>query len=123
MSVDLRLLPLDCEGTVSYAHTVLDLTCRRDWFEFLDALTDSRNGSDAPDNFSTWTAPHHTDECEESGYGCATEDRYGRRLRCLRASAIVASTTGFPQDHPKNKAALAYLAALPPDTKVVLDWH
>jgi hypothetical protein len=123
MGVDLRLLPVDHESDrLSFSHTVLDLAVRRDWFERLDAMTDSRLGSDAPDDFSCYVA-HHEPPCEETGYGSKVNDAYGRRLRCLRAKDIVASAADFPPDHAKNKAVLAYLAALPPDTKVVLDWH
>jgi hypothetical protein len=64
--------------------------------------------------------------------GAVTEDRYGEPLKLWRAGAValaMAAVNGFSptvvhEPTPASwRAALAYHAALPPDTHVVAFWH
>lgn len=119
MSVNLSLLPFDHEtsnSTFAFSQTVL--TCEQD--STLFSLVEGLTIGEVPEQFNSYVSREHG---EESHYGVTRTDNYGdvvqyttvRRLLELRAHPGVA-------ERQKNRAIWAYLAALPPETKVALWW-
>ena len=122
MGVDLRLLPVESDGgDFGFSHSILALDRDREWFALLLAKQETSRTeawSHPPKRFFCYTAYM---ENGEPGYGEKAKDAYGFALRCLRASDILAASRGAATD--RNRAVLSYLAVLPADTRVILDWH
>ena len=133
MSVDLTLLPYNCDFPEnSYSHTMLPLqTNTRDLMEeieklsyevsqSIDFITGDKLSGDVEDTFTCYLAKN---EDGESGYGEVNEDAYGKKMRWVRASVLMrlANHDGVNRN-PLNKQAWAYLNACPPNTRVALYW-
>ena len=116
MSLDLRLLPFDADDLVSYSHTVL--SCEQD-YRLFDAIADleKTKGRTVPPGFNSFVS--RDEAYEDSHYGRTTETPYGEPLQEVEVEVLLKI------DAPKdgiNKAIWAYLAELPPRTKVALFW-
>ena len=123
MGLDLRLLVIDGElPDRPYSHTCLSLD-RTGITEPVQEIEEKR-GETLPGLYCNWaTIPDGKWEGEHS-YGEATETPYGEPLhwvfvRHLKPLKDHESVTGSRL----NKAAWAYLCALPDLTRVVLYWH
>ena len=117
MGLDLRLLPFDAEGSIKFAHTVLDVWRRSELWDAIDALPQRA----APEDFSSFVA---TAADGDLRYGVMDVDAYGEPLMTTTAGDL--STLWLHpgvRDNNKNRAIWDYLAALPPETRVALDWH
>ncbi len=121
MGLDLYLLPFDCDNPgISFAHTLLSCQRRGDLFDVLSTLL---GATPVPDDFTSFLG-YHPAPCGEYGYGHTYEDPYGSSLRALTvAQLLTVSTHDGVQDNHKNRAIWAYLAELPPETRVALFWH
>jgi hypothetical protein len=127
MGVDLRLIPAThgrFDGPTSpfvLGHAVLHLD--RD-YGLWDRLRAIPSEPIPQDSFSSWFARREDGENE---YGYCNEDPYGNRLRWVRAGDLATVLTQYDRDEgetpPNTRAAAAYVAALHPDTPVVLYWH
>ncbi len=120
MGVDLRLLPLDCDSPqVRYSHTIIQVSRSRDlWSRIadigprpLEADVASYIGGTVQD----WA--HKGEPC----YGELLLDPYGDRYTWMTAGELVAAFRDVPGSGPAW--TVAYLAALPPGTRVVLAWR
>lgn len=120
MGVDLALLPFDGElsDDVAFSHTVLDCFRRRELWEHIEALPDEP----VPARFDTYLS--HDDAWDEgTHYGNTQRTPYDTPVRCVRvADLLPLRHHQGVQDNPKNRAVWAYLAELPPDTRVALYW-
>jgi hypothetical protein len=121
MGVDLTLLPLDCDRPdFAFSHTVLSFDSQRKLWDEISALP-----SEPAPSFTSFYGRVPDGSMEgEHGYGEAKVDSYDVPLRCVTAlslAACLARHKGFC--YPKNEAILAYIAALPKETRVVLYWH
>lgn len=118
MGVDLRLLPFDADHKdLAFSHTLLSCERRSALWE---AIAEHCAASDVPDCFSSFC--NVTDE-GETMYGVTTTTPHGERLQWTTAEALLQPAVMAHVDDPKNRAIWAYLAALPPATKVALFWH
>lgn len=125
MGVDLRLLPLGCLhstlGTSSwgYSHTVLDVPRRRELWESIDKLGPVAIpvGSDIS-SFVGRRVPDGAAE-GETMYGRLDKDSYGTAYTWIKAGDLVVAFFEHLPGHPVTQ----YLAALPVDSLVILDWH
>ena len=123
MGVDLTLLPIteNKDKTWGYAHTVL--ACTRDYvlYDRLRALPDEP----VPASFTAYVARIPDGEMKgEHCYGHVTYDAYEEPLRCVRAGELVTyRIRRRANTNQQNQAVWAYLAALPPETRVALYWH
>ena len=119
MGVDLRLLPLDCDvPDIRFSYTVLECERRRGLWDKVSALP----ALEAESGIGCYVSRTNDGEC---GYGpLPATDAYGKPYKYTTARHLL-TLTGEPgvTDSHKNRAIWAYLAELPPDTKVVLDWH
>lgn len=126
MSRNIYLLPW---ATNNDAHARADevLHVELDWrphgadTDTLGDAIDSIDGRDVPRGFSCRLA--RTPNDEHTCYGQVDEDNYGDTLRWVPAGALAALAT-HPQVicAPRNKAAFAYVAALPAEWPVTLFW-
>jgi hypothetical protein len=79
-----------------------------------------------PADFSCYCAYPPDQEAEgwtDAGYGHKALDAYGKPLCCLTAGQITALKYQPRADSRLLLPALAYIAALPPDMRIALDWH
>lgn len=110
MGIDLILYPVECETPLlSFSHTMLRCDGQRSLFDVIAEL----KTRPAPEDFSTY---------RDEGYGAIEFDPYGDALTYIRAGELVKAAAGI-ELYPRNAAAWAYLAALDPQTKIVLYWH
>ncbi len=111
MGVDLVLLPITENEEKTWGYTLHDL---------LRALPNEP----VPADFATYVSKVPDGSSQgESCYGTVTEDSYGTPLRCVRVGEIVANRIErIAREKSQNRAVWAYLAALPPDTRVALYW-
>ena len=119
MGVDLTLLPVAYEsgdGRWGYAHDVLN--CGRD-HDLWDAIR-TLPTTPVPADFHTYLS--RDDRYEDLHYGQTQDDPYGKPLRCVTAGELVAIGQQERTGLPCNVAVWAYLAALPPETRVALYW-
>ena len=118
MGVDLTLLPFDADF---YSHTMLQVERRRELWPKVTAL-DSAPLALVSKDFHCYLA---RDRNGETRYGTLPrEDPYGTPYRCTTAGALSKLWTDPEvRDNVRNRAIWDYLAALPPDTRVVLHWH
>lgn len=123
MGVDLKLLIVDGDS-VPYSHTMLELDRAREFWPHVEKLKTSR--FDKP--LSSYCSRVPDGEMQgESCYGKTETTPYGDELFWVYAKDL----TGIPEEHLApflkmsqfNRAAWAYLAALPPKTRVGLYWH
>jgi hypothetical protein len=121
MGLDLTLLPFDGDiphVELFFSHTLLSCGRRQALFEAILAL----ETLPVPANFTSFYS--RDDAYEEPHYGVTTTDAYGCAVRMVTAEALGAlQQHPGVQAYPKNQAIWAYLAALPPATKVALYWH
>lgn len=118
MGVDLRLLPFDCDrGEFAYSHTILDCERRRSLWTAVEKLP----ATPVPKGFTSFVGDRPDGE---SGYGVTAETPYGEPLMATTAGQllILKDHEGVIDNH-KNRAIWAYLAELPPETRVALYWH
>lgn len=110
MSIDLTLLPFDCDSELlSFSHNVLQLNRDYDLFGKIDKLPQL----EVPNNFSSYLS--RDEEYEEPHYGNTTETPYGNKLQYTTAGELKKCNINGP--------AGAYINALPDQNKVALYWH
>jgi hypothetical protein len=127
MSRNVKLLPFFSErtGHEPFAQDVLlvDLGVRPSGYDGTDLRDDIEHirTKDVPRGFSCPFA--RTEDDEHTIYGEVEDDAYGDPLKWAAAGEL-AKLAGHPQVAcwPRNKAAFAYVAALPADWPVVLYW-
>lgn len=114
MSVDLAFLIVrGAPPVVSFAHTIIEAGSDPGVHEKIKRLPDQP----APENFSTYLARNNEGEpC----YGKLTDDCYGRSLRMVRAGDL--AKIKLRTESERIRAAMAYVRALDPDTRIVLFW-
>lgn len=129
MGLDLTLLPLDSDSdSIRYSHTVIQCGWASRLFDLLaDVESTPLSVSPQSDIFTCYMARLYpgTDH-ESTGYGEVTEDAYGQPIRCVTSGQLQSVMLGTPSimsDSPRNRAAYAYLHALPDNTRVALYWH
>jgi hypothetical protein len=129
MSRDIKLLPFfsDRTGGESFSHDVLDVDLGvspagsgDDVADLSDEL-ETLDSRDVPRGFSCCLA--RSADGEHTIYGKKQDDCYGDPLKWAKAGDL-AALAEHPQVTcwPRNKAAFAYVAALPADWPVVLYW-
>ena len=138
MSVSLTLMPLEkCGEFENYSHTLLPLEyVGEDLYDKLKEQKEEPNiikymGYLVEGKFShqivglidkaisCYMAPRKDGE---DGYGDVFIDKYGQRLMWVSADAL-GKILEVRKDSIKDVAAVAYLKALPAETKVVMYWH
>jgi hypothetical protein len=122
MSLDLMLLPFDNHPDAEpYSHTVLSMTGAGEVLEALQGET----LWPVPNSFTSYVSrDSDTDRpCEDAHYGRTVTTAYKSPLRYATAGQL-APLVRLPsvQGTARHRAIWAYLAALPPDTKVALYW-
>ncbi len=132
MSLNLNLLPFNSNSPSNmFSHTVLpldltlSLTCStslRDQLRDLDGVVIEDEFNSHCGSHSGFSEDEET-ECQESGYGPTTSVIPDEELTFVTASQLVAIDDPDIQGITLHRAAWAYLAALPPETKVALYWH
>jgi hypothetical protein len=123
MGLDLSLLPVEHEHIVDkesgkrwgFSHSLLAMD--RD-YNLFDAWQTVETEA-APESFSTFVSVDN--DYPEPHYGYTDKDPYGAPLRTAKAGVL--TNVGVPNSSQRNQAVLAYLAALPAGTPVVLYWH
>ncbi len=122
MGVDLDLLPFDCDqGNFAFSHTLLNCCRRRELWETLSAMENQR-GRKVPSGFTSFRS--RDNKYEEPHYGTTIDTPYGTPLKFLLVEDLLLLVNHEAvQDNAKNRAIWAYLAQLPPETKVALYWH
>jgi hypothetical protein len=141
MGLDLALLPFESDSpSIVFSHSILNCWRRRELFDVIGKLPSvpinpemegkTRKDVEAEDKakkrpLSTrFTSYLATLPNGESGYGETTHDPYGSPLRYTLAGDLVkVGKHDGVTDNARNRAVWAYLAELPPDTKVALYWH
>ncbi len=119
MGLDLTLLPFDADSErMNFSHTVLSCERRGQLFEEIQEL----RATPVPEDFTSYLSLDG--EYEEHHYGQTHETPYGEPLTYVLAGQLwpFASHEDV-MSQSKNRAIWAYLAELPPDTKVALYWH
>jgi len=139
MGIDLRLLP--CEhwreenGKLwGYSHTILDLggICEEAWDAFQELVkphlaempadhdVSSFIGALVPDGYHKGERTYGTIRCKDA-YGSPYEVVAAEHLLPWLAEHF--RYDGHRGHGPYQAAIVAYVRALPPATKIVLDWH
>ena len=116
MSVDLRLLIFDHdEGErLSFSHTQMELGADYDLHDKIKSLP----SMPVPKGFTSYSGKASDGE---TGYGETQEDCYGERVKWILSDDLL--KIDVSDCAPKVKAAWAYIACLPPETKIALFWH
>jgi hypothetical protein len=116
MGLDLKLVVIEDCGPCAYGPTVIDVWRRHELFDELMKIKDHPT----PENFTTYLG--RTDDGEYT-YGKVTETPYGEHLTYVLAYELhqYRDHVGVTDNH-YNRAAWAYLAQLPPETKIALYW-
>ncbi len=118
MSLDLSLIPIEHEDArFGFGHSLLRIDSGGAWH---DALKDA-NDEPVPADFSTFRGDPGEDG--EPHYGNTQETPYGEKLRCMRVVEITSRISSRELFSKRDKAALAYLAHLDPNSRVALYWH
>ena len=112
MGLDLTFLPF-YGGNADFAHTALDCVREADLFDAVDAIAKEK-GRDVPDVFESPVSRH---KGKPTHYGPTTKDAYGDPMKYVTAGDLRALKS------KPNRAALAYLKALPKAAKVAIYWH
>jgi len=119
MGVDLDLLPVEGgDSHWGFSNTVLRCT-RSELFREIHTVQE-RKGITVPESFSSYAS--RDDKYEEPHYGETQEDCYGDQIESLDVRELL-KFKEQAQACPQNRAVWAYLAELPPRTKVALFWH
>jgi len=125
MGIELDLLPVeggcgcrDC-GVWGYSQTVLRCAPSSELFDEIRKVQ-KRKGTAVPESFFTYVS--RDDKYEDSHYGETQEDCYGDQIESLDVRELL-KFKEQAQACPQNRAVWAYLAELPPRTKVALFWH
>lgn len=120
MGVDLTLVPLDAlevhsSGRVrGHGNSLLDLGRQRLCWDAINAMKPEAVPADAEISAGVAKLPDG-----DRGYGVLTTTPYGDPYTWVDADALAQVLAKFPP----QAAAAAYLAKLPPDTKIILHWH
>lgn len=123
MGLDLTLIPIDHDSreydtepstSWGFGHSLLQMDRDYELFKKFQRL----ESGDVPADFATFTS--RDEACEEPHYGQTQETPYGKPLRCVLAGQLVSVKTEELSD--RNTAVMAYLKALPVNTKVALYW-
>lgn len=120
MSLDLALLPFEGSEEVPFSHSVLRTTMS---YALGDELMEmeKRRGRDVPVRFSSYLC--RDEKYEESHYGNTQFTPYGERLKEVEVEDLLAFRDHeLVQINPRNRAVWAYLAELPPRTRIALYW-
>lgn len=115
MGVDLTLLPFTYDmGASASSHTVLHLCRHRDLLDKIQSLPSFQ----VPKDFATYLKGGREE------FGNLQDTPYGERLKYTTAESLLVLRDHVDvKDNWDNRAAWAYLAELPPDTKIALFWH
>lgn len=119
MSLDLSMLPLDCDRTDwGFSHSVLGCSAGSLWH---DRLKDVPRTA-VPKDFSTYLS--RADNLQ-AHYGDTQQTPYGEPLECVTVGQIIdaLNQNGFWDMSQKDLAINAYLQQLPRGTRVALYWH
>ena len=121
MGLDLRLLPFDADiEELSFSHTILDCLRRGELFDEILKI-EEEHGLAVPDRFASFVG-HGKDG--EPCYGVTVTTPYGEPLLYTTAASLLTlKDREGVTDNYQNRAIWAYLAELPPATKVALYWH
>lgn len=118
MSLDLRLLPIDCVRVGgAYSFTVLNAPVPRRYAAAIEKLAEP-----VPKGFeiSAYGARVPSGRAKgECMYGVLTTTAFGERYAWITAGDLDPILSEHAPTHPTT----AYIKALPPGTYVVLDWH
>jgi hypothetical protein len=140
MGLDLRLLP--CENWIErdgqklcgYSHTILELgrVCEDAWNAFQETVKPHLVELPAGHDVSAYTGALVTEGYHKGVkiYGTfRSKDPYGEPFTVVTAQHLLP----WIEEHfrydgrrgygPYQAAIAAYIRALPPETKIVLDWH
>src|SRR5438876_287695 len=119
VAIDLTLLPFDHEAPGSaFSHTILGCNGGGTLYEQIDKL----DADPVPLSFRSYLS--RDDEWEEAHYGETHETPYGAPLTCVSAKCLLRFRDQEEvAGNAKNRAVWAYLAELPPETRVALFWH
>lgn len=127
MGLDLTLLPYDGRNEDwAASFTVLQCERRSGLFAAIGDVETAR-ATPVPKSFNSYlsrdddNSAHYTD----SHYGNTQETPYGDPVHTLTAGELSRAFHDHEdvQDNALNRATWAYLANLPPDTRVALYWH
>lgn len=130
MGLDLYMLPVDGDlpPKLFFAHNILSIDRNAIIGDIRDVA--KKHAVKIPQPVSCFIG---TGKDGESKYGQATEDPYGDPLAFVLAKHLkpLAWKVGVPDAEMvedgyksrKNRAAFAYVTALPDDYKIVLYWH
>jgi len=137
MGIDLRLLPCEHwhDGKLwGYSHTILDLG-RIDvdaWNSFQELVKPHLAKLPTGHDISSFVGASVTEGYHkgESTYGTIrAKDAYGEPYEVIAAKHLLPwieahfQYDGHLGKGPYQASIAAYVRALPPDTKIVLDWH
>lgn len=139
MGIGLRLLP--CEvwfegplGLWGFSHTMLELgdVSSEAWEAFQEQVTPHLFPLPRGHHLSSFVGPRMTEGRYkgEHVYGLLGDtDSYGEAYKGVTAQHLVPwlgehfRYEGAPGNGHHQRAVVAFVRALPPDTKIVLDWH
>jgi hypothetical protein len=130
--VNITLLLLDCDlppepesGSLpfAYSHSMLQLDQDYDLDMDIQRIPESHR-TRPPLGFGSYLGQT---ACGEAGYGDTVTDSMGRPIYCLPAGRLARAFKGRNgrrrHASPRNAAAGAWLAALPPEQRVALVWE
>jgi hypothetical protein len=122
MSLELSLLVFDAAesslSSLAIANTMIEVIPDERLAKRLFAL-ESDHGRAVPARFQTYTAR----DGDEPHYGNTQATPYGEPLRWLTATELVDGIASIREGLALNRAAWAYLRALPVGYGVALYWH
>lgn len=123
MGLDLTLLPIDVLSSMgSFSHTILPLNRYTELFEDIGdaAMRGDGNARTVPENFHTYLSNAEGEAC----YGVTVKTPYGDPLLMIRREILLGFTDHVGvRSTARNRAAWAYLAALPPETWIALYFY
>jgi len=139
MGIDLRLLPCEHwheqqDGSLwGYSHTILDLGgVSHETHDAFEAQVRSHVVKMPAGHHVTSFVGGRVPEGHHKGervYGALREDAYGTPYEAVAAEHLLPwlvehfQYDGHLGRGPYQASIVAYVRALPPDTKIVLDWH
>jgi hypothetical protein len=119
MSLDLKMIPLECDrDDWGFGHSLLSCGAGSVWHERLKNIP----RTPVPKDFGTYVSRMKTDSGDGPQYGNTQQTPYGEPLECVTVGQIVDSS-GSRDFGTKDLAVLAYLRILPRDMRVALYWH
>jgi hypothetical protein len=139
MGLDLRLLPCEHwrekDGRLwGYSHTILDLggVCEDAWHSFQEVVKPHLVKLPAGHDISSFVGarvPEGTHQGERVYGTIRDKDAYGSPYEVVAAEHLLPwlaeqfQYDGHCGHGPYQASIVAYVRALPADTKIVLDWH